>query len=190
MKKILIVDDEFVTRMDIREILTIAGFNVIGDVQDGYKAIEFCKKERPDIILMDINMPIIDGIKATKMIKENNLSDCVILLSAYCDNQFIEKAKSVGVDGYIVKPIDDKRLIPIIEITYKNVLDYKNLKIEKDEILYKLDEKKLIDRAKGIIMDKNKLSEKEAYSYLRKASMDGATKMVEIAKIIILANEE
>ncbi len=190
MKKILIVDDEFVTRMDLKEILTIAGFDVIGDVSDGYKAIEFCKKQRPEIILMDINMPVIDGIKASKLIKDNDLADCIILLTAYCDKKFIDSAKNIGVDGYIVKPIDDKRLIPAIEITYNKYLEHKSVEKDKNEISLKLDERKIIDKAKGILMNKNNFSEDEAYKYLRKASMDGATKIVEVSKIIIAANED
>ncbi len=190
MKKILVVDDEFVTRMDIKEILTDAGYDVIGDVPDGYKAIEFCKKQRPNIVLMDINMPIIDGIKATKMIKDNNLADCIILITAYTDKQFIDRAKSTGVDGYVVKPIDEKRLIPIIEITYEKVLEYKNLKAQKTEILSKLDERKIIEKAKGIIMAEKNITEDEAYKYLRDSSMESAIKMVEIAKIIVMANED
>ncbi|QHI72606.1 response regulator [Aminipila terrae] len=113
---VVIVEDEPITRMDLKEMLMEAGYKVIGEASEGFDAIEICTKEHPDVVLLDINMPLLDGLSAAKVIIEEKSADTVILLTAYSDQEFINCAKTIGASGFIVKPIDEKELVPSIEI--------------------------------------------------------------------------
>lgn len=138
-KRIVIADDEPVTRMDLSEILEDAGYNVVGSASDGFDAIELCREFKPDLVLMDVKMPLLNGLKAAKIITEEQLTNCVILLTAYSGQEFIEEAKkNLGVMGYLVKPINDRNLLPAIEIALS-----KSQQIEaiKKKMLIKLDNK-------------------------------------------------
>ena len=111
MRKIIVVDDEPITRMDICEILREANYDVVAEAGDGFDAIEQSKKYNPDFVIMDVKMPILDGLKAAKVIREQKLSRGIVLLTAYSNKEFIEEAKNIGIIGYIVKPIDEKSFI-------------------------------------------------------------------------------
>lgn len=189
-RKIVIVDDEPITRMDIRDILEAGGYDVVGEAADGFSAIELCKKHNPDLVIMDIQMPILDGIKASKRITMENLAGGILLLTAFNDSMFIEKAKNVGAFGYLVKPLDEKSFIPTIEMCLAKVEQFKKLKKDLDKATEKLDERKLIERAKGILMRELRIDEEEAYKNIRKLSMDKRSSMVDIAKTVIIAYEE
>lgn len=189
-RKIVIVDDEPITRMDIKDILEAEGYDVVGEAADGFSAIELCKKHNPDLVIMDIQMPILDGIKASKRITMENLAGGILLLTAFNDSMFIEKAKNVGAFGYLVKPLDEKSFIPTIEMCLAKVEQFKKLRKDLDKATEKLDERKLIERAKGILMRELKIDEEEAYKNIRKLSMDKRSSMVDIAKTVIIAYEE
>lgn len=189
-RKIVIVDDEPITRMDIRDILEAEGYDVVGEAADGFSAIELCKKHNPDLVIMDIQMPILDGIKASKRITMENLAGGILLLTAFNDSMFIEKAKNVGAFGYLVKPLDEKSFIPTIEMCLAKVEQFKKLKKDLDKATEKLDERKIIERAKGILMRELRIDEEEAYKNIRKLSMDKRSSMVDIAKTVIIAYEE
>jgi response regulator NasT len=103
--KIVIADDEPITRLDIREILYHAGYNVVGEASDGFDAVEQCRLKRPDLILLDIKMPLLDGLKASRIIQEENLAGAILLITAYSGKEFVDQAKETGVLGYVVKPI-------------------------------------------------------------------------------------
>jgi len=107
---ILIADDEPITRMDLRELLQESGYNVVAEAGDGFDAVEACKKHHPDLVLMDIKMPYLDGLSASRLIIEENLADAVVLLTAYGEKEFVEEAKAIGISGYLVKPINAKSL--------------------------------------------------------------------------------
>lgn len=188
IKKIVIADDEPITRMDLREMLETAGYNVVGEASDGFDAIELCRKHKPDLILMDIKMPLLDGINACKIINEDELSDSIILLTAYSDKNFIERAKEVGVIGYLVKPIDDRALLPAIEIALSKGKEFKNIKKEIKTANEKLEARKVIEKAKGIVMKQKNIDEESAYAYIRELSMNKRTSMREISEIIIMSN--
>lgn len=188
-KKIVIVDDEPITRMDIREMLEEAGYNVVGEASDGFDAIEMCKKHSPNIVIMDIKMPLLDGINASKIIMEEGLADGIILLSAYSDSNFIEKAKNVGVLGYLVKPLDNKSLIPTVEVVMSKALEIKELKNNMASVEKKLEARKAIEKAKGILMKQQDITEDEAYSMIRNLSMKKRVKMEDIAEIIIMSKD-
>lgn len=189
-KRILIVDDEPITRIDLRCILESKAYNVVGEAKDGFSAIDLCKKEKPDVVIMDIEMPDFDGIKASKVINKENLAGGVILLTGIDDDEYLEKAKNVGAFSYLVKPIDEKSLIRAIEMCYSKVNEFRELKKDLENANSKLNERKVIEKAKGILIKEHNISEEEAYNKLRKLCMDKRTSMVEIAKVMILAYED
>lgn len=189
-KNIVIVDDEPITRMDIRSILEAKGYNVVGEANDGFNAIEVCKKYKPNLVIMDIDMPNLDGIRTSKIITKDNLAGGVILLTAHEGDEYLEKAKSVGAFGYLVKPIEEKFFIRNIEMCLSKVSEFEKLKKDLDNVSNKLNERKIIERAKGILIKEFNISEDEAYRRIRKLCMDKRTTMAEIAKVIILGYED
>lgn len=188
-KTVVIADDEPITRMDLTEILSEAGYNVVGEASDGFDAVEICRKLKPDLILMDIKMPLLDGLKASKIINNENLAGCIVLLTAYSGKNFIEEAKMAGVMGYVVKPINENSLLPAIEIAISKGNEIKEIKNESLKNKQSLEDRKKIEKAKGILMKHHGLDEKQAYDRIRKISMDKRCQMKNIAEIIILNSE-
>ena len=185
-RTIVIVDDEPITRMDTREILEANGYDVVGEASDGFEAIEVCKKYNPSLVLMDIDMPLLDGIKASKVLTKEKLVGGVILLTAFEDKKYIEMAKEVGAFGYMIKPVNEKVFIPTVEMCLSKAEEFDELKKDYDKINNKLNDRKLIEKAKGILVKQLNSNENDAYNRIRKLSMDRRTTMAEIAKIIIV----
>ena len=188
-RTIVIVDDEPITRMDTREILEANGYDVVGEASDGFEAIEVCKKYNPSLVLMDIDMPLLDGIKASKVLTKEKLVGGVILLTAFEDKKYIEMAKEVGAFGYMIKPVNEKVFIPTVEMILSKAEEFDELKKDYDKINSKLNDRKLIEKAKGILVKQLNSNENDAYNRIRKLSMDRRTTMAEIAKIIIVGYE-
>ncbi|WP_291570235.1 ANTAR domain-containing response regulator [Clostridium sp. UBA4548] len=188
-KKIVIADDEPITRMDIREMLEEAGYNVVGEASDGFDAIEMCRKFSPNIVIMDIKMPLLDGINASKIIIQEGLADGIILLSAYSDTNFVEKAKEAGVIGYLVKPLDNKSLIPAVEVAISRAKEMKEIKTNMINVQKKLEARKVIEKAKGILMVEHGITEQEAFSMIRNLSMKKRVTMEDISEIIIMSKD-
>lgn len=188
-RTIVIVDDEPITRMDTREILEANGYDVVGEASDGFEAIEVCKKYNPSLVLMDIDMPLLDGIKASKVLTKEKLVGGVILLTAFEDKKYIEMAKEVGAFGYMIKPVNEKVFIPTVEMCLSKAEEFDELKKDYDKINSKLNDRKLIEKAKGILVKQLNSNENDAYNRIRKLSMDRRTTMAEIAKIIIVGYE-
>lgn len=187
--RIVIVDDEPITRLDIRDMLSEAGYDIAGEAADGFEAIEVCKNTKPDVVLMDIQMPILDGLKAGKKIIQAGYANGIVFLSAYSDETNTEKAKKLGAIGYLVKPLDEKSLIPTIEMSIEKGRETQKLMIEIDKLKSKLEERKIIEKAKGILIQENNISEDEAYQMIRKLSMDKRCRMSEIAELIVMDDE-
>lgn len=188
-RTIVIVDDEPITRMDTREILEANGYDVVGEASDGFEAIEVCKKYNPSLVLMDIDMPLLDGIKASKVLTKEKLVGGVILLTAFEDKKYIEMAKEVGAFGYMIKPVNEKVFIPTVEMSLSKAEEFDELKKDYDKINSKLNDRKLIEKAKGILVKQLNSNENDAYNRIRKLSMARRTTMAEIAKIIIVGYE-
>ena len=188
-RTIVIVDDEPITRTDTREILEANGYDVVGEASDGFEAIEVCKKYNPSLVLMDIDMPLLDGIKASKVLTKEKLVGGVILLTAFEDKKYIEMAKEVGAFGYMIKPVNEKVFIPTVEMCLSKAEEFDELKKDYDKINNKLNDRKLIEKAKGILVKQLNSNENDAYNRIRKLSMDRRTTMAEIAKIIIVGYE-
>ena len=189
-RTIVIVDDEPITRMDTREILEANGYDVVGEASDGFEAIEVCKKYNPSLVLMDIDMPLLDGIKASKVLTKEKLVGGVILLTAFEDKKYIEMAKEVGAFGYMIKPVNEKVFIPTVEMCLSKAEEFDELKKDYDKINNKLNDRKLIEKAKGILVKQLNSNENDAYNRIRKLSMDKRTTMMEIAKMIIIGYDD
>lgn len=187
--RVVVADDEPITRMDLKELLENAGYMVVAEAMDGFEAIEACKEHHPDLVLMDIKMPFLDGISGTQIIHEENLADTVILLSAYSERKFIEEAKSAGASGYLIKPIDEKSLIPSIELAVERSRSIMKLKRDVQKISERLENRSLIERAKGLVMIEERMTENEAYEYIRKLSREKALSMRRISEIILMKRE-
>ena len=184
--KIVIADNESIIRMDLKEMLEEAGHEVVGECFNGLKAIELTQRLKPDLVIMDIKMQEMDGITAAKRISDQKLAP-VILLTAFSQKDIVEKAKNSGVLAYLVKPIKPSNLFPAIEIALSRFNEIKQLESELDDIKNSLEMRKLLDRAKGILMDAYNLSESEAYRRIQKYSMAKRKTIKEVAQSIIRA---
>lgn len=190
MKTVVIADDEPITRMDLCEILQRANYKVVGEASDGFDAVEICRKHKPDLVLMDVKMPLLDGLKATKIIVNEELADSVVLLTAYSGNEFIEQAKEAGVMCFLVKPFDERHLLPAIEVALSKGKEIKKMRSDVDKAKGDLESRKTIEKAKGILMQRYKLTEEEAYNRIRKLSMDKRCTMSKIADAVILNEKQ
>ena len=184
----IIADDESIIRMDLREMLTNLGYLVIGEVGDGRSAVNLARELKPDVVIMDIKMPDMDGIGAAKILTEERISP-VLLLTAYSQQELIERAKEAGVVGYIVKPFRESDLAPAIEVAVARFAEFGALEKEVGDLKLALETRKLVDRAKGILMDGQGITEAEAFRKIQKMSMNTRKPMKEVAEAIILAHQ-
>jgi response regulator NasT len=187
-KRVVIADDESIIRMDLREILNDLGYLVVGEAGDGRSAVNLGRELRPDIVIMDIRMPDLDGIEAAKILTEERIAP-VLLLTAFSQQHLVERAKEAGVVGYIVKPFRESDLAPAIEVALARFEEFRAMEREVDDLKGALEARKLVDRAKGILMDTQGLSEADAFRRIQKMSMNMRKPMKEIAQAIILAHE-
>lgn len=185
---VVIADDEPISRMDLKELLTEGGYTVLSEVSDGFDAVEQCKLYHPDLVILDIKMPFLDGISAAKIIYEEDLADTIIMLTAYSEREFIDQAKGCSVSGYLVKPIDEKSLVPSIELAVARSQELKRLRKDMEKVSERLKSRSVIEKAKGIIMQEQGMTEQEAYDYIRKLSLDKHLSMRRVAEIILVKN--
>jgi two-component system, response regulator PdtaR len=186
--RVIIADDESLIRMDLREMLTNLGYLVIGEVADGRSAVNQARELRPDIVIMDIKMPDMDGIEAAKILTEEHISP-VVLLSAYSQRDLVDRAREAGVTAYLVKPYREEDLTPAIEVALARFREFQELQKQVIDLQQALETRKLVDRAKGILMDKQGLSEADAFRKIQKMSMDNRKPMKDVAEAIILAHQ-
>lgn len=187
--RVVIVDDEPISRMDFTGIMEDAGYQVVGQCADGFDAVELCRSAHPDIVLMDIRMPVFDGLSAAETIIAEQLAGSVILLTAFADSEFIERAKRIGVSGYLVKPVEERSLIPAIEIAAAQSQRYAAAVAQTEAAQAKLTEKNLVDRAKAIIAKRDHIAESEAYARMQKLCMNKRMPMAELAKLVVNSGE-
>lgn len=184
--RILIADDEPITRMDLRELLEQAGYRVVGEASDGFDTIELCRSLLPDLVLMDVKMPLLDGLSAARCIHDEHLTDAIVLLTAYSDPEFVENARICGVSIYMVKPVDERILIPNIELAVTRGREQAQLNKNLQTISARLEARKVMERAKGLLMAKNRMTEQEAFDYIRKVSREKNISMKRVAEVIMM----
>ena len=184
--RIVIADNESLIRLDIREMLEDAGHEVVGEAVNGRRAVELTRQHRPDLVLMDIKMPEMDGITAAGKIYADKIAP-VILLTAFSQPDIVDKAKDSGVLGYLVKPVQESQLFPAIEIALSRWQEMQGLEDELEKLKDSLETRKLIDRAKGIIMAAHKLGEQEAYRRMQQYAMQKRVPLKDVAQSIIRA---
>ncbi|SMO57971.1 ANTAR domain-containing response regulator [Melghirimyces algeriensis] len=170
-ERILVAEDESIMRMDLKEMLMEAGYEIAGEAGDGERAVELSYRFRPDLIIMDIKMPKMNGIKASRIITRS-LQIPILLLTAYSQRELIEQAKDALVTGYLVKPVRESDLIPAVEVALAQAGRIASMQQKMDTVEQKLKDRKVVERAKGLLMKQYDWSEEQAYQYLRKSSMD------------------
>jgi two-component system, response regulator PdtaR len=180
--RILVAEDETIIRLDLVEMLTEAGYEVIAQAENGAIAIELAKEHKPDLAILDVKMPEVDGITAAEQII--SISP-VLMLTAFSQRELIERARDAGVMAYVVKPFSINDLVPAIEIAISRHNQMKSLEAEVADIYERLESRKIIDRAKGILMKALNLSEPEAFSWIQKTAMDRRISMKEVAAAVI-----
>ena len=187
--RILIADNESIIRMDLKELLEESGHEVVGEASDGFKAVELTRKLKPDLVIMDIKMPEMDGIAAAKMISNEKLAP-VLLLTAYSQKEIVEKAKDSGVLAYLVKPVKESNLFPAMEIALSRFKEYMEIEQELLDLRSSLETRKILDRAKGLLMDAYNLSEQEAFRRIQQYSMAKRKSIRQVAESIIEASKK
>jgi response regulator NasT len=186
--RIIIADDESLIRLDLREMLTHLGYDVIAEAGDGRTAVELARKLRPDLMIMDIKMPEVDGIAAAEELTRERIAP-IVLLTAYSDQALVERARDSGVVGYVVKPFREAELMPVIELSRARFNEFRTLEREVGNLKDALETRKVIERAKGVLMETHGMRESEAFHRIRKTSMDARKSMKEVAEAILLAHE-
>ncbi len=186
--RIVVAEDETIIRMDLRERLENLGYQVVGDVSDGETALNLTRQARPDVVVMDIKMPVLDGISAAETLTNEGIAP-VVLVTAFSDDGLVRKASDVGVMAYVMKPLRDNDLRPAIEVAVSRFREYKILSKEVADLAERLEARKVIERAKGLLMEKHGLSESDAFQRIQKLSMERRRTMKEIAEAVLLAED-
>ncbi|HRJ26865.1 MAG TPA: response regulator [Fimbriimonadaceae bacterium] len=182
--RILIADDDPIIVLDLRQMLESLGYEVVGQAGDGQEAVELASETRPDVCVMDVKMPGLDGIDAASAILGENIAP-VVLLTAYSDRELIERASQAGVFGYLVKPFKPNDLPPAIEIARSRFEQNQRLNQEIAQVEERLEARKVIDRAKGLLMDRERISEAEAYRRLQTTAMQDRKTIRDVAQSLI-----
>ncbi len=176
--RILVAEDEALIRLDLVEMLTDAGYEVVGQATNGVEAVTLAKELKPDLAILDVKMPELDGISAAQEIIEISP---VLMLTAFSQKELVERARDAGVMAYVVKPFSISDLTPAIEIAMSRHLQMRTLREEVADLYERLETRKIIDRAKGILMKAMDLSEPEAFSWIQRSAMDRRLSMKEVA---------
>lgn len=183
-RTVVVAEDESLIRIDIVETLTDNGFKVVGEAADGEKAVELARDLRPDLVVMDVKMPLLDGISAAEILTAEKIAP-VVLLTAFSQRELVERATEAGALAYVVKPFGPNDLIPAIEIALSRSAQLQALEDEVLDLADRLETRKLLDRAKGILNDTMGLTEPEAFRWIQKASMDRRLTMREVAQTVV-----
>jgi len=183
-RRVLVVEDESLIRLDIVETLRDNGFDVIAEASDGERAVELARELRPDVIVMDVKMPKMDGISAAEIIGKENLAP-VVLLTAFSQKELVDRATEAGALAYVVKPFTPNDLLPAVEIALGRYAQIVALEAEVADLAERFETRKVVDIAKGILNEKMGLSEPDAFRWIQKASMDRRLTMKDVANTVI-----
>ncbi len=186
--RLLIADDESLIRLHLREMLLALGYLIVGEAADGQQAVAMVRHVRPDLVLLDYKMPQLDGLEAARIIHHEGLAP-VILLTASASRELAERARAAGVFGYLIKPFRDAELLPMIEVTLAHWQAYQARRSEINNLRERLETRKEIEQAKGVLMDQHGLSEAEAFRRIQQLAMRNRKTMREVAQAILLTRQ-
>ncbi|REE03017.1 response regulator [Citricoccus nitrophenolicus] len=182
--RVVVAEDETLIRVDIVEILTGQGYDVVGEADNGQKALELATELEPDVVLMDVKMPVMDGITAAEHIAQAKIAP-VVLLTAFSQRELVERAREAGAMAYVVKPFNENDLVPAIELAVARFDELRALEEEVSDLAEQFTTRKLVDRAKSLLTTTLNLSEPEAFRWIQKSSMDRRLSMREVAQTVI-----
>jgi response regulator NasT len=183
-RRVLIAEDEALIRLDLREMLQEEGYEVVGEAGDGEAAIRLADELRPDVVMLDVKMPILDGIAAAERIAADRIAP-VVILTAFGQRDLVDRARAAGAMAYLVKPFQKHDLVPAIEMAVSRFTEIVALEAEVAGLSERLEARKVIERAKGVLMKEHGMSEPDAFRYIQRTSMDRRTSMREIASAVL-----
>ncbi|GED67366.1 transcriptional regulator [Brevibacillus reuszeri] len=187
--KIMVVDDEPIIRMDLREMLENEGYQVIAEAKNGEEAVSLAHRHKPDLIIMDVKMPVLNGIKASSIIRSFSDSS-ILLLTAYSQKELVQDARKAGVTAYLVKPVSEDDLIPAVEIALSQKEKVVSLKKDISDLKQKIEDRKSVEKAKGKLMTALSMEEDAAYKWLQQVSMQRRMPLVKLAEEILSGEHE
>ncbi|MEU9847601.1 response regulator [Streptomyces sp. NPDC047985] len=182
--RVVIAEDEALIRLDLKEMLEEEGYAVVGEAGDGQRAVELAREHRPDLVILDVKMPVLDGISAAEKIAEESIAP-VLMLTAFSQRDLVERARDAGAMAYLVKPFSKSDVVPAIEMAVSRFAELKALESEVADLAQRLETRKLVDRAKSILQTDYGLSEPAAFRWIQKTSMDRRMSMQQLAEALI-----
>ena len=182
--RILVAEDEALIRLDLAEMLIEAGYDVVGQASNGEQAVALSRELKPDLVLMDVKMPVLDGISAAEQIGEERIAP-VVMLTAFSQTELVERARDAGVMAYIIKPFTAADLAPAIAIARSRWVEMHALEAEIADLWERFETRKIVDRAKGVLMAQLMITEPEAFSWIQKTAMDRRLSMREVAATVL-----
>lgn len=188
-RRVLIAEDEALIRLDLCEMLRDEGYEVVGEARDGQEAIDLAEELRPDLVILDVKMPRVDGLKAAEVIGERRIAP-IVILSAFSQRELIDRAMKAGVMGYLTKPFAQSDLAPAIEMAYARFAERSALETEIGDLNERIETRKLIERAKGYLMTAHKLTEPAAFRWIQQQAMERRTSMKAVAETILNHSQE
>ncbi len=183
-RRVLVAEDEAIIRLDLVEMLREEGYDVVGEAENGQVAVERAVELRPDLVIMDVKMPVRNGLDAATEIARERIAP-VVMLTAFSQREFVEKAREAGAMAYLVKPFTKADLVPAIEIAVSRYGELAALEREVSDLTERLETRKLVDRAKGILMERQGMTEPQAFRWIQRTAMDRRTSMKTIALVVI-----
>ncbi|MFC9509747.1 MULTISPECIES: ANTAR domain-containing response regulator [unclassified Streptomyces] len=187
--RVVIAEDEALIRLDLKEMLEEEGYTVVGEAGDGEQAVELAREHRPDLVILDVKMPKMDGISAAEKIAEESIAP-VLMLTAFSQRDLVERARDAGAMAYLVKPFSKTDVVPAIEMAVSRFTELKELEKEVADLTLRLETRKLVDRAKSILQTEYGLSEPAAFRWIQKTSMDRRLSMQQVAEAVIQDADE
>lgn len=182
--RVVIAEDEALIRLDLKEMLEEEGYSVVGEAGDGERAVELAEEHRPDLVILDVKMPVLDGISAAERIAKQHIAP-VLMLTAFSQRDLVERARDAGAMAYLVKPFSKSDLVPAIEMAVSRYAELRALEAEIADLSLRLETRKLVDRAKSVLQTKYGLTEPAAFRWIQKTSMDRRMSMQQVAQAVI-----
>jgi two-component system, response regulator PdtaR len=183
-RRVVIAEDEALIRMDLKEMLEESGYSVVGEAGDGETAVQLAEELRPDLVVLDVKMPVLDGISAAERITEGHLAP-VLMLTAFSQKDLVDRARDAGAMAYLVKPFQKADLVPAIEMAVSRYEQMAALEAEVADLTERLETRKLVDRAKALLQNSHGLSEADSFRWIQKTSMDRRLSMRQVAETVL-----